>query len=104
MADNVYLGAIEQLQTFAPEPMNLPYSPTAEKGLLLPDQPIVKLPTAEPMTFFKTAAQPTQAPLELQQTTPAETPKEEPKTSGNKNILLYAVGALVIGYLLLKKK
>jgi hypothetical protein len=35
---------------------------------------------------------------------PTETPTEQPTGSGRKNMLLYGIGAVVLAYLLFRKK
>lgn len=94
--NNVLLGAIDMggspLPT-GPLPVdNLPYTPGGEVSLpnIPPPPPggVVSLPTesGEPVPV------------------PTETTTEQPTGSGRKNMLLYGIGAVVLAYLLFRKK
>ena len=112
--NNTFLGAIDLQYTAGggvvatDGPTNIPYSPTSDKGLLLPDQPIVKLPTDGGVTYFEGGPTgPGSGGIDLQEDKgvalpPAPTENKEP---GKKsNILIWGIAGLALAYLIFRKK
>jgi hypothetical protein len=94
--NNVLLGAIDMgaspLPT-GPLPVeNLPYTPGGE----------VSLPNIPPVPPGGVVSLP--KPEDIAVPVPTETPTEQPTGSGRKNMLLYGIGAVVLAYLLFRKK
>lgn len=111
------LGAIDTVSTPVSDPVNIAYNPTGGAVDIKPVNTIptgggmVTLPT-DTVTYYKEYADfketgPSKgggAAPDLREDTGVELPAEGPFPMSKKNLLLYGIGALVIGYLLLRKK
>jgi len=126
MANNTLLGAIDLQYSgggvvATDGPTNLPFDPSAEGGKLYADQPksgdfvisppsggggMVTLPTDTGVTYFEGGPSGGGgAAPDIQEDKPTDLPFiETPKPTSKKNLLLFGIGAIVIGYLLLRKK
>lgn len=121
MENNVLLGAIDAVQ-MPSDVVSLPYTPTGGNvdttptpspavgtgsgpGRIRTSGAMVTLPTEDTVTFFEGG--PTAAggsTPDLREDTGVEMSVQDRTSMSKKNLLLYGIGALVIGYLLLRKK
>lgn len=112
MENNVMLGAIDAVAMPSSGPVSLPYNPTGGAVDITPVNTIptgggmVTLPTdTDTVTYFEGGpSKGGGAAPDLREDKGVELPAEGPSPMSKKNLLLYGIGALVIGYLLLRKK
>lgn len=122
MENNVLLGAIDAVAVPS-APVSLPFNPAggaiditptpspavgtgSGPGTIRTGGAMVTLPTEDTgVTFFEGGpSKGGGAAPDLREDTGVELPAEGPSPMSKKNLLLYGIGALVIGYLLLRKK